>query len=496
MATDTTPPVAPEVWPDGTWTTKPQVSVQTSLGTFVIGLEPASATYTVVNFLAYVNTGFYSNLTFHRVIPGFMIQGGGFKTGLVQKTATYSAIPLEANNGLGNLRGTVAMARTSAPNSATSQFFVNLVDNAFLNYPGQDGSGGYAVFGNVVSGLSVVDKIAKVATHSVSGFTKVPTKDVTILSAKETLAATVVSTNGDVYAFSLEKGGKWEYSLDKGTTWKAGKATTNGVAIFTLPVGAYEAGTVLVRQKDAAGNVSKIGKPGANIVVDDHASVIAGDQTANVLTGTSSDDALYGLAAADSLQGAAGNDLLDGGSGIDTLVGGDGDDLYFARQANQVIQETEGAGTDSVVSFLASFTLPDNIENARFGIKGAATLIGNALDNVLTAGAGQNHLAGGVGSDTFKFDSAASAGRAVATADVIDDFTTGDRIDLSLLDANTTTAGDDAFAAGLVASFTAPGQLKFQDGVLSGNMDADPGTVEFRIVLTGVTAMTAADFIL
>ena len=162
----------------------PQVQLVTSKGNITLELDPGKAPITVDNFLAYVKSGFYSNTIFHRVIPGFVVQGGGYTSGVVPQSGLKSPIALESNNGLTNLRGTVAMARTSDPHSATSQFFGNVVDNAFLNY--KDASNpGYAVFGKVVSGLDVVDAIAKEATGTVNGFQDVPLSDVTLTKATQ-----------------------------------------------------------------------------------------------------------------------------------------------------------------------------------------------------------------------------------------------------------------------------------------------------------------------
>lgn len=160
----------------------PRVQFVTSLGTIVVQLDPQRAPATVANFLQYVKKGFYAGTVFHRVIPGFMVQGGGFTPSLQQKP-TEPPIPLESRNGLRNLRGTIAMARTSDPNSATSQFFINLVDNSSLDYPQPDGYG-YAVFGQVVSGMDVIDRIASVPTHDVGPMQNVPVKPVIIESAK------------------------------------------------------------------------------------------------------------------------------------------------------------------------------------------------------------------------------------------------------------------------------------------------------------------------
>ncbi len=144
--------------------TAPQVKLQTSLGDIVIKLDQAKAPASVANFLAYVKSGHYDGTIFHRVIPGFMAQGGGFTEKWDQKS-TQAPIKNEANNGLLNKRGTIAMARTSDPQSATAQFFINYADNAFLDFKGETQQGwGYAVFGEVVQGMDVVDKMATVPT--------------------------------------------------------------------------------------------------------------------------------------------------------------------------------------------------------------------------------------------------------------------------------------------------------------------------------------------
>lgn len=162
---------------------KPQVTLITSAGSITMELDPLAAPVTVKNFLDYVNAGFYSNTLFHRVIPNFMVQGGGFTTGMVAKTDLKAPIVLESNNGLRNTRGAVAMARTSLPNSATSQFFINTVDNAFLDY--STSNAGYAVFATVLTGMDVVDTIAAVTTQTVGLYENVPVTDVTITQAKQ-----------------------------------------------------------------------------------------------------------------------------------------------------------------------------------------------------------------------------------------------------------------------------------------------------------------------
>jgi peptidyl-prolyl cis-trans isomerase A (cyclophilin A) len=158
----------------------PQVLMKTSLGEIVIELYPEKAPKTVENFLKYVDDKHYNGLIFHRVIGNFMIQGGGFDKDMKQKPAR-APIPLESRSGLKNDTGTIAMARTSVPDSATAQFFINTVDNASLNFPNPDGNG-YAVFGKVVKGMETVQKIAKVKTGRSGPHGDVPSEAVTIES--------------------------------------------------------------------------------------------------------------------------------------------------------------------------------------------------------------------------------------------------------------------------------------------------------------------------
>ncbi len=157
----------------------PQVKIETNMGVITVELNEKAAPKTVANFLAYVKSGFYKNTLFHRVIPNFMIQGGGFTSGMDEKD-TRAPIPIESRNGLSNARGTIAMARTNDPNSATSQFFINVKDNHFLNANASRDGYGYTVFGKVIAGMNTVDAIARVKTHSVGYFDDVPIRDVVI----------------------------------------------------------------------------------------------------------------------------------------------------------------------------------------------------------------------------------------------------------------------------------------------------------------------------
>ena len=160
------------------------VTLTTSLGAIELQLDAGSAPDTVSNFIAYVEGGHYDGILFHRVIPNFMIQGGGMRAGLVENP-TRAPIENEADNGLKNLRGTIAMARTQDPHSATAQFFINLKDNSFLDHTEKSPGGwGYAVFGQVISGMDVVDQIASVETGSVGYHEDVPIDDVIIEHAR------------------------------------------------------------------------------------------------------------------------------------------------------------------------------------------------------------------------------------------------------------------------------------------------------------------------
>lgn len=160
------------------------VKLTTNYGTITIELNADKAPATVANFLSYVESGFYSQVIFHRVIDGFMIQGGGFDTDMRQKS-TQPPIKNEANNGLSNEKYTLAMARTSDPDSASAQFFINVANNQFLNHTAPTSQGwGYCVFGKVIEGMEVVDKIAKVATGNKKGHQDVPLENVVIEKAE------------------------------------------------------------------------------------------------------------------------------------------------------------------------------------------------------------------------------------------------------------------------------------------------------------------------
>ena len=183
LAANAAPPSTSNQKQGVTMTTNPRVKMTTSQGDIIISLDAVKAPKTVANFLAYVNDGFFDGTIFHRVIDGFMIQGGGFEPGLKQKP-TKAPVENEANNGLKNNKYTLAMARTQDPHSATAQFFINVANNDFLNHTAPTAQGwGYAVFGEVVEGKDVVDKMKGVATGNSGMHQNVPTTDVLIIKA-------------------------------------------------------------------------------------------------------------------------------------------------------------------------------------------------------------------------------------------------------------------------------------------------------------------------
>ena len=163
----------------------PQVALITAKGSITVELDPTLAPISTNNFLSYVSKGFYRDTLFHRVIPNFVVQGGGYTTGMVKKTDQSAPIALESNKGLSNVRGSLAMARTNLPNSATSEFYINLVDNLSLDYKNA-ANPGYAVFGKVVQGMDVVDAIAAEPTGVVSGFSDVPLSEIALSLALQT----------------------------------------------------------------------------------------------------------------------------------------------------------------------------------------------------------------------------------------------------------------------------------------------------------------------
>jgi len=419
---DTTPPITPNLVIANAKSMVDIVTLTTSLGTLNIRFDSALAPITSANFFKYVDTGFYTNTLFHRVIPGFMAQGGGLTTGLVVKVPTFAAINLETNKGLSNMRGSIAMARTNDPNSATSQFFFNFDDNTFLDYSNPSNPG-YAVFGQVLSGMAVVDRMANQATIQVQGYMDVPKNDITILSASRNDAS--LSRTGLVSVAGLEAGAKWKYSLNDGSTWLNGKGSS-----FALPEGTYLAGSLKVSQTDKAGNASlTAGVINTTLIVDKTAPALSAyefglvtaagaapfeDLTLNFTEGvllnagqitlrssagkvletfniSKTDKPVYSFTLTTSKQLENGADFkLAISAGTITDVAG-----------NAMTTKTPvNINTDTITTSLAYFSLENNNSpNLSYIGRENFTGIGNAAANTITGSAGNDSLYGMEGND-------------------------------------------------------------------------------------------------
>ena len=246
----------------------PQVRFDTTLGSFTLELDPELAPLSTANMLGYVQADFYDNTLFHRIVndplPSGMqiVQGGGLAAGLVAKT-TGGPIALESDNGLSNVRGSVAMARGSGADTGTSQFFINVQDNLFLDYVNQ-ATPQYAVFGKVVAGMDVIDAMAAKPVKTVGGYENVPVTDIVVSQSNVVQEpSTVYSRSGVLDVGRLETGGRWIYSIDGGVT-----ALTSTAAQLSLAEGRYAVGDILIQQSDAANNTSKPTLYGRTLVVD------------------------------------------------------------------------------------------------------------------------------------------------------------------------------------------------------------------------------------
>ena len=428
MATDTTAPVSPFVLTNGSFrtATAPQVTLVTTLGSVVFQLDPTNAPMTTANMLAYVNDGFYNGTLFHRVVSGFVAQAGGYTTGLTYKTPTYSAIQLESNNGLSNLKGTVGMARAAGADTATSQFYVNLVDNTGLNYVSST-SPGYAVFGSVVSGMTVFESMATQPTSTVGSNANVPQTEIVINSATQTTVGISKSKTGVVSIGALESGATWEYSLDSGATWRKGKGST-----FTLPLGTYDAHTIEVKQTDAAGNVSThVGLSDVTLVVEKTAPKMVSFSPKDSATGVgvtdnivlTFDEAVLLGSGTITLKTAAGatvetftvtpgttsgtswtlnpkNDLSYGMSYVMEIAKGTFEDV--AGNAYLGTTRYKFATTDTVTTAATSYSLGAEANKLAYSGTSAFTGSGNDLANVITGNVGNDTLYGALGNDTIR----------------------------------------------------------------------------------------------
>ena len=424
-AADTTPPFAPFVLTNGSFKTltAPQVTMVTTLGTILMELDPANAPMSTANLLAYVNDGFYDGVLFHRVIPGFVAQAGGFTTGLNYKAPTYNPIPLESNNSLSNLRATVGMARANALNSGTSQFYINLVDNNGLNYASAT-TPGFAVFGKIIAGMDVVDKIATQPTSSAGNLMNVPQSDIAITSASQTQAGESISKTGVVSVGVLEAGARWEYSTNGGASWKKGSGTS-----FTLPEGNYAEHSVQVRQRDKAGNLSAYnGQSEVILIIDKTAPKAVTFMPANAATGVdvtqtltiSFNEAVMLGKGTISLKTAAGAmvqewQVTQGSDSATTLTIDPTDDLKYgttysleipagaitdlAGNAYTGIKKFKFTTTDTVNTTTASYTLGAEANKLALIGSGDFSGTGNNNGNILTGGAGNDRLWGKAGND-------------------------------------------------------------------------------------------------
>lgn len=408
QAIDTVAPVAPQLVTSSAFNflVDPQVTLDTSLGAIVIELDPEKAPLTVANMLAYVGADFYDNTLFHRVIPDFMVQGGGFNVDLVYKTPIYGAIALESNNGLANLRGTIAMARTAVADSATSQFFINQVDNSFLNYKSA-ASPGYAVFGQVVSDLDVIDRIAQVETTTVGFYEDVPVTEVLITSIEQTLVGSSRTNSSTLQVSGLEAGGQWSYSLDNGAHWRVGAGSS-----FIVPVGDYAAGAIQVRQTDAAGNGSaQAGKLTSALVVDQTAPIVAAWSPADATAGVMVDSNIV-VTFSEAIERGVGDIQLKTAAGalIATYAAAGSGNLSISGSTLTIDPSLSLAGDTEYVLTFAAGTVKDLAGNsyagtASYGFTTAPangqTLVGTSGADQFTNGTGNDSFDGGPGIDTL-----------------------------------------------------------------------------------------------
>ena len=412
QAIDTVAPALPRLVTNAGFNSlvDPQVTLQTSLGTVVLDLNPEAAPITVANMLAYVNSGFYDNTLFHRVIPNFVAQGGGFTTGPAYKTPTYSPIPLESNNGLSNLRGTLAMARTSAPDSATSQFFINQVNNTFLNYTSA-ASPGYAVFGSVVSGMSVIDAMLAVPRSAAD----VPLTDIVIASARQTLAGSSISKAATLLVADLEAGGQWSYSLDSGASWVAGSGNS-----LSVPAGSYAPSAIQVRQFDAAANQGPTARFTSALVVDTTAPTVMGFSPAAGATGVATGADLT-LVFSETLQRGNGSVLLKTAAGatVASYDAASSASLSVSGNSLTIRPDADLAGSTGYVVEWSAGSLTDRAGNAAaagtgYGFTTAAAFPGQSItgglaNDTFTSGPGNDSFYGGAGLDTAVFSARLAA---------------------------------------------------------------------------------------
>jgi peptidyl-prolyl cis-trans isomerase A (cyclophilin A) len=414
LSGDTVPPFAPRLVTGASFKAlvDPQIQLQTSLGQVLVELHTSLAPSTVANMLAYVKDGFYAGTLFHRVIPEFMAQGGGFTAGLLLQTPTYAAIPLESNNGVSNLRGTIAMARTVVPDSATSQFFINLEDNPFLiglNYASAN-QPGYAAFGHVLSGMPVIDAMALQPTMTVGLFADVPITDIVITGASQAVVGASVSTDGVFTLAGLEVGASFEYSLDGGAHWTSGSGNS-----FTAPAGSYAADAIQVRQTDAAGNQSTVARfadalnvNAANIVSVNHLPTgsvrISGTatlgQTLVADTSTLLDADGAGSLSTPTFRWLRNGQFIPGATASSYTLGA----TDVGASLDVRVSYTDGLGRVENLASGGSTLQGDGTANLMTGSDAADSLTGLDGDDTLNGAYGADTLTGGSGNDVYYVD--------------------------------------------------------------------------------------------
>ena len=474
--------------------THPVVTLDTSLGVISMELYADVVPNTVNNFLSYSHAGLYEGTIFHRVIAKFVIQAGGY----LRTSSGYTAVPtadpiaLESNAGLSNLRGTVAMARTSVPDSATSQFYINVVDNAAgLDYKNA-AEPGYAVFGKVISGLNVVDKIRNVKVSNT-----IPVTDVIVTSARSTQFF-----NGKRADFSITLNTDDSFSV----TALAGQSAPQSLKFID-------------RIEFTDRSVS-LGSAYAGIH-DTQDLILLAKVSGSSLVGRAGNDWLIGKEGADTLSGSSGNDTLDGGAGVDMLEGGKGNDLYIIDAPDDVIRESPGGGIDTVriaataISGFTEYSLPAHFEHLVLseddrltgfrtlsGNSQANSITGNSADNLIDGKGGKDTLTGGGGSDTFFLSVMPVAAKHVLS---ITDFNPAqDHIALSVA-AYPAFAGSTMISPARFIASTKPVARSPNENLLydtdSGKLfvDADGSGKKAPMLvatLTGLPELSASDFVI
>lgn len=470
------------------------------MGTIRMELYADLVPTTVGNYLSYAQSGYYAGTIFHRVIDQFVVQGGG----IVRTTDGYgikpvaSPIPLESNKGLSNLRGTVAMARSTAPDSATSQFYINTVDNTGLDYQ-SEAKPGYAVFGKVIDGMKVIDKIRKVKVYTLTaGYENFPVNDITILSARST---------------QFIHGKRMDYTI-----------TYDGDESFSVVATNNPSSTVSLQSIDRLEFTDRsvsLGKAYSGVHKTQDLILLARAE-ATSLAGSTGNDWLIGKAGADTLTGGSGNDTLDGGSGADKLEGGKGNDIYLIDQPNDQLIESSAGGMDTlriqaaseVLADFTEYTLPLHIEQLvlddsstlpsvrnLYGNVQINRLAGNSADNLIDGKGGNDTLTGGAGSDRFIFSTLPDAKKNVVT---ITDFSASDTIALSAPIFSVWAGAAEVSAAQLLVATKPVARMADQhllydtsSGKLFYDVDASGKKAPVLMaVLVGVPELTANQFII